>query len=160
MQLYIDGLVQDCSISSALAMEILQPCAKPSISSRPLYIYKYTYVHDNKYVLYRCIWGQIRGMTSKQHQPMCSTQRNIQPRTRLHHYVPHIAKTVASISNKYRPDIFIPALIYVSHVIAICNVTCRLDRYNLSFYSRSWEYVICPSVQSSLNLFPNVPLHG
>ena len=28
--LYIDGLVQDCSISSASAMEILQPCTKPS----------------------------------------------------------------------------------------------------------------------------------
>ena len=27
----IDGLVQDCSISSALAMEILQSCAKPWI---------------------------------------------------------------------------------------------------------------------------------
>ena len=26
----IDGLVQDCSISSALAMEILQSCTKPS----------------------------------------------------------------------------------------------------------------------------------
>ena len=30
---YIDGLVQDCSISSALAMEILQSCTKPSILS-------------------------------------------------------------------------------------------------------------------------------
>ena len=29
---YNDGLVQDCSISSALAMEILQSCNKPSIS--------------------------------------------------------------------------------------------------------------------------------
>ena len=28
---YFDGLVQDCSISSALAMEILQSCTKPSI---------------------------------------------------------------------------------------------------------------------------------
>ena len=28
---YIDGLMQDCSISSALAMEILQSCTKPSI---------------------------------------------------------------------------------------------------------------------------------
>ena len=26
-----DGLVQDCSISSALALEILQPCTKPSM---------------------------------------------------------------------------------------------------------------------------------
>ena len=29
--LHIDGFVQDCSISSALAMEILQTCTKPSI---------------------------------------------------------------------------------------------------------------------------------
>ena len=28
---YIDGFVQDCSISSALAMEILQSCTKPLI---------------------------------------------------------------------------------------------------------------------------------
>ena len=28
---YVDGLVQDCSISIALAMEILQACTKPSI---------------------------------------------------------------------------------------------------------------------------------
>ena len=28
---YIDGLVQDCSISSANALEILQPCTKPSM---------------------------------------------------------------------------------------------------------------------------------
>ena len=30
-QVYNDGLVQDCSICSALAMEILQSCTKPSI---------------------------------------------------------------------------------------------------------------------------------
>ena len=29
--LYIDGLVQDCSNSSALAVELLQPCTKTSI---------------------------------------------------------------------------------------------------------------------------------
>ena len=29
----IAGLVQDCSISSALAMELLQSCTKPSIST-------------------------------------------------------------------------------------------------------------------------------
>ena len=29
--LHIDGLVQDCSNSSALTMELLQPCSKPSI---------------------------------------------------------------------------------------------------------------------------------
>ena len=31
--LHIDGLVEDCSISSALAVEILQSCTKPSIYS-------------------------------------------------------------------------------------------------------------------------------
>ena len=31
-RVYIDGSVQDCSIFSALAMEILQSCTKPSIS--------------------------------------------------------------------------------------------------------------------------------
>ena len=30
---YIDGLVQDCTNSSALAMELLQSCTQPSISS-------------------------------------------------------------------------------------------------------------------------------
>ena len=30
---HIDSLVQDCSISSALAMEILQYCTKPSVLS-------------------------------------------------------------------------------------------------------------------------------
>ena len=32
MALYIDDLVQDCSNSCALALELQQPCAKPSIS--------------------------------------------------------------------------------------------------------------------------------
>ena len=32
---YIDVLVQDCSNSIALAMELLQSCAKPSIYSTP-----------------------------------------------------------------------------------------------------------------------------
>ena len=35
---YIDGLVQDCSISSALAMEILQSCTKPLTCLCPEYI--------------------------------------------------------------------------------------------------------------------------
>ena len=30
---YVDGLLQDCSISSALAMEILQSCTKPTMCS-------------------------------------------------------------------------------------------------------------------------------
>ena len=35
-QSIIDGLVQDCSISSALALEILKSCTKPSIFSKIL----------------------------------------------------------------------------------------------------------------------------
>ena len=35
---YIDGLVQDCSNSSALAMELLQSYTKPSIWSSLLHI--------------------------------------------------------------------------------------------------------------------------
>ena len=31
VQAYIDGLLQDCSNSSALAMELLQSCTKPLI---------------------------------------------------------------------------------------------------------------------------------
>ena len=33
-QHHIDGLMQDCSNSSALAMELLQSCTKPAISSQ------------------------------------------------------------------------------------------------------------------------------
>ena len=33
----IDGLVQDCSSSSALTMELLQSCTKPSIYTKLLY---------------------------------------------------------------------------------------------------------------------------
>ena len=41
--LHIDGLVQDCSNSSALALELLQSCTKPSIykncsSADPVYM--------------------------------------------------------------------------------------------------------------------------
>ena len=31
LSLHVDGLVQDCSNSSALAMELLQSCSKPSM---------------------------------------------------------------------------------------------------------------------------------
>ena len=33
MQVHIDGLVQNCGNSSALAMELLQSCTEPSICS-------------------------------------------------------------------------------------------------------------------------------
>ena len=45
---HIDGLVQDCSISSALALEILQACANPLICEI-LYI---IYYHG---VIFPCI---------------------------------------------------------------------------------------------------------
>ena len=34
--MYIDGLVQDCSNSSALAMELLQSCTKHSVYCMPI----------------------------------------------------------------------------------------------------------------------------
>ena len=37
LKLYMDGLVQDCSNSSALAMELLQSCTKPLILCWPIY---------------------------------------------------------------------------------------------------------------------------
>ena len=46
-RLNIDGLEQDCSISSALAMQILQSCTKPSI---------YKYMHLQHMIQYKCIW--------------------------------------------------------------------------------------------------------
>ena len=36
--IYIDDLVQDCSISSALAMRILQSCTKPSTLHMRVYV--------------------------------------------------------------------------------------------------------------------------
>ena len=36
-QRHIDGSVQDCSNSSALAMDLLQSCAQPSIYANTLY---------------------------------------------------------------------------------------------------------------------------
>ena len=64
--LYIDGLVQDCSNSSALAMELLQSCTKPSICAwleikllQPLHVHNYVmldilvcgrlYIHEVRY---------------------------------------------------------------------------------------------------------------
>ena len=35
MQVYVDGLAQDCSNSIANALELLQSCAKPSMCSMP-----------------------------------------------------------------------------------------------------------------------------
>ena len=47
---YIDGLVQDCSISNVLAMEILQSCTK-AIDMATIYIYMnmriYIWLEDN-----------------------------------------------------------------------------------------------------------------
>ena len=33
---YVDGVVQDCNISSALALEILKSCPKPSCNQRKI----------------------------------------------------------------------------------------------------------------------------
>ena len=47
----IDGLVQGCSISSVLAIEILQSCTKPSMRSDTTTAYKYFH-HDLKRLFY------------------------------------------------------------------------------------------------------------
>ena len=44
---YIDGLVQDCCNSSALAMELLQSYTKLSIFSDEFLPYKYCYFQSN-----------------------------------------------------------------------------------------------------------------
>ena len=49
---YINGLVQYCSISSALAMEILQPCTKPSTFKRS------KYALTSAYLLLLTHWGR------------------------------------------------------------------------------------------------------
>ena len=41
LRVYFCGLLQDYSISNALAMEILPPCTEPSISSTSLYLLKW-----------------------------------------------------------------------------------------------------------------------
>ena len=53
--LYIDGFVQDWSISSALAMEILQSCTKPSIYTYTMALPGCTYC----WVLYHGRWGWL-----------------------------------------------------------------------------------------------------
>ena len=49
---YIDGLVQDCSNSNALAMESLQSCTKPSISTG------FSNNHDDTNILKPGIWNK------------------------------------------------------------------------------------------------------
>ena len=49
MQAHINGLVQDCSISSALAVEILQSCTKPSIETTSPHL---MYHHEGKDNIY------------------------------------------------------------------------------------------------------------
>ena len=52
---YFDGFVKDCGNSSALAMEVLQPCTKPSIypSDKDMYMV-FRVVHDNCKRLQQC----------------------------------------------------------------------------------------------------------
>ena len=63
--LHIDGWVQDCSNSSALAMELLQYCTKPS-TCRLLDIYNGIHISNqglnelNKHSLHVIIVGKIR----------------------------------------------------------------------------------------------------
>ena len=64
---HIDDLVQECSISSALAMEILQSCNKPSICGLCLLfineflcamVGEYMSVHMHVQHIYWSVWGK------------------------------------------------------------------------------------------------------
>ena len=50
---YIDGLVQDCSNSRVLAMELLQSCTKPSISN-----YAINFLIDKNNIIFVTILGE------------------------------------------------------------------------------------------------------
>ena len=52
---YTDGLVQDCSNSSAIAIELLQSCTKPSISSLISLNYRKSY-KTLQQLWYRLAW--------------------------------------------------------------------------------------------------------
>ena len=49
LMMYIDGLVQDCSISIANALEILQSCIKPSIYDVHTFLRLHRGILNNKY---------------------------------------------------------------------------------------------------------------
>ena len=57
---YINGLIQVCSISSALSIEILQSCTKPSISC---FLTKYIHHRSNKKIMNLCMAGKSQGIT-------------------------------------------------------------------------------------------------
>ena len=61
--LHIDGLVQDCSISSAVAMEILRSCTKPSTC------------HRHNLPDYLSIWISIEALCGKRWQPASNRPR-------------------------------------------------------------------------------------
>ena len=70
---HIDGLVQDCSNSSANALELLQSCAKPSKSTQEPYWGHYMYYHED-YPLYslwpsESIWQHIMVMAQRGRAP-------------------------------------------------------------------------------------------
>ena len=73
---YIDGLVQDCSNSSALAMELLLSCAKPSIS----HIGNATIgtIYQTILITYRCPNNQCRNIAADKYcRKMWNDSRNI-----------------------------------------------------------------------------------
>ena len=57
---YVDGLAQDCSDSSAIAMELLQSCTKPSMSSCARWFVKWSEGSDEK-----LIFSGIMGINMK-----------------------------------------------------------------------------------------------
>ena len=60
----IDGLVQDCSNSSALAMELLQSCAKPSLYClREIWCHINNWAQTWKPVRCLCTWWYVANLT-------------------------------------------------------------------------------------------------
>ena len=49
---YIDGLLQDCSISSVVAMKMLQFCIKPSIYDIPVQVLRMKIKNYTSFILY------------------------------------------------------------------------------------------------------------
>ena len=59
---HVDGLVQDCSDTSAFAMELLQSYAKPSMSIDAKWcsrVHKWSEGSDEKLISSLELWGQI-----------------------------------------------------------------------------------------------------
>ena len=71
---HIDGLMQNCCISRALAMEILQTCAKPSIS---VFVIKNSCLTVIVKIIPRYLHAQSHGQESYLLMTWCSTEPSL-----------------------------------------------------------------------------------